>query len=84
MIYYKVEVVSIEGGRDIIQYHERKTKGAALKLAARLSKKFNKKGINSEGWESQESVWVEVENEYNTIEHYQFRNGVQEYYSDAF
>jgi hypothetical protein len=84
MIYYKVEVVSIEGGRDIIQYHERKTKGAALKLAARLSKKFNAKGMNSEGWNSQESVWVEVENDYDTIEHYQFRDGVKIYHSDNF
>jgi len=84
MKYYKVELVSIEGGRDVLQSYERKTKGAAINLAIKLSKHYNAQGINSGGWKSQESVWIEVENGYDTIEHYQFVNGVQVYYSSNF
>jgi hypothetical protein len=83
MITYKVEVVSIEGGRDVIQYHETKTKNAAIKLATKLSKKHNVKGVNSEGWQSQQSVWVDIQEDYNTIEHYQFIDGVKAYYSNV-
>ena len=82
MVTYKVEVVSIEGGTDVIQYHETKTKNAAIKLATKLSKKHNVKGVNSEGWNSQESVWVEVQGDFETIEHYQFIDGVKSYYSN--
>jgi len=84
MIYYKIEMVSIEGGRDVLQYHERKTKNSAVKFATKLSKKHNVKGINSEGWQSQQSVWINVQNENDTIEHYQFIDGIQVYYSNNF
>ena len=77
---YSVEVCSINGGTDILQWHKRKTKNAALKLASKLSKKYNATGINKEGWQSQESVWVEVFDEVDRIEHYQFIDGVKSYY----
>lgn len=78
---YKIEVVSIEGGRDIIFHAEAKTKKIALKQAIALSKKHNKEGINSEGWLSQESVWVERDEDGDLAEHWQFINGKKVYYT---
>jgi len=82
---YNIEVVSVNGGMDILQWHKRKTKKASLNLAKKLSLKYKAKGKTPEGWNGQECVWVEVcNNDYEKVEHYQFREGVQVYYSNGF
>lgn len=78
---YRIEVVSIEGGRDIIFHAEAKTKNAALKKAISLSKKYNISGVNSEGWLNHESVWVERFEDGDLAEHWQFINGKKVYYT---
>lgn len=82
---YSIEVVSVSGGMDILQWHKRKTKKASLNLAKKLSVKYKSKGKTHEGFDGQECVWVEVfNNDYEKIEHYQFIDGVQVYYSNGF
>jgi hypothetical protein len=82
---YSIEVCSIDGGTDILQWHKRKTKSAALKLAMKLSKKHNAEGLNSEGWIAKEKVYVDAKDERGGLkERYLFIDGVQEYYSDSY
>ena len=82
---YSIQVCSIDGGMDILQWHERKTKSAALKLAVKLSKKYNAEGLNSDGWMAKQKVYVDVKNERGYLaESYLFIDGVKEYYSDSY
>lgn len=78
---YKIEVVSIEGGIDILFSDSASTKKSAINKAIKLSKKHNKKGVNSSGWLSQESVWIERFDDFDLREQWQFINGEKVYYT---
>jgi hypothetical protein len=76
---YKIEVVSIEGGCDIIGYHEARTLKSAMKKANTLSLKYNKSGMTKTEMKGQESVWVEWQDKDGWRSHMQFINGEMSY-----
>lgn len=76
---YKIEVVSIEGGCDIIAYHNARTLKSAMKKATDLSIKYNKCGLTTQKHQGQESVWIEWEDKDGWKSHMQFINGEMSY-----
>ena len=78
---YKIEVVSIEGGVDVFIWDSARTKKSAINKAVKLSRRHNKKGVNSQGSLNQESVWIERFDEDDLREQWQFVNGEQVYYT---
>jgi hypothetical protein len=75
---YAIEVVSIEGGTDIIGWHHAFRIDHAIKKAIDLSKRFNAKGITKQGYEGQQSVWIQWYTD-DEVSHIQFIDGVEVY-----